>query len=240
MALYLLALMLPLYFTIRILKLVPKFKSNENWTLFYEIGFALILFLILGVWNFFVGFIMENPEGRWNIYTFLDSVKSTLILGTIPYFLFTIQNSRFLFSGNTDFDISEKLSRKMNSDIIHINSKLKKGNISFDPEAFLYAESNGNYVVFYFFKDNNVEKEMVRNSIGDIEKQLSTTPFLMRTHRAFIVNLKNVIQKKGNSSGYRLKLVGTDTELPVSRQNTANYDKIEQELLNCNITTCTN
>ncbi|WP_165836044.1 LytTR family DNA-binding domain-containing protein [Marinifilum breve] len=230
MAIYLLALMPPLYFTIRMLKLLPNFKYKSNWSFFKEIAFAFILFLILGVWNYFFGFVMENTEGRWNIYTFLDSVRSTLILGTLPYLLFTIQNSRYLFAGRYETKPDEDDRQKKKSESVHINSKLKKGDISFDPESFLYAESNGNYVAFYFLIGNHIEKEMVRNSIGDIEKQLSETPYLMRTHRAFIVNLKKVNQKKGNSSGYRLKLVGADAELPVSRQHVAMYDKIEQDL----------
>ncbi|RXQ95889.1 LytTR family transcriptional regulator [Ancylomarina salipaludis] len=229
MAIYLFALMPPLYITIRALKLLPVFKSKEHWTLLKELGFPLILFLILGVWNYFFGFIMENTEGRWNIYTFLDSVRSTLITGTLPYFLFTIQNSRYLLSAST-CDPNENNHINETSELIHINSKLKKGDIRFDPESFLYAESNGNYVIFYFLKNDKIEKEMVRNSIGDIESQLSEMPYLMRIHRAFIVNLKKVTLKKGNSSGYRLQLVGTDSELPVSRQHVANYDQEEQKL----------
>jgi Response regulator of the LytR/AlgR family len=229
MAIYLLALMPPLYITIRALKLLPIFKNKESWTLLKELGFPLILFLILGVWNYFFGFIMENTEGRWNIYTFLDSVRSTLITGTLPYFLFTIQNSRYLLSANA-CDPNENNSINEKCELIHINSKLKKGDISFDPTSFLYAESNGNYVIFYFLKNDKIEKQMVRNSIGDIENQLSEMPYLMRTHRAFIVNFKKVVFKKGNSSGYRLKLVGTDAELPVSRQNITNFDKIERDL----------
>lgn len=230
MAIYLLALMPPLYFTIRMLKLLPNFKYKSNWSFFKEIEFAFILFLILGVWNYFFGFVMENTEGRWNIYTFLDSVRSTLITGTLPYFLFTIQNSRYLFLGRSEVKSVGDNNKKRKSELIQINSKLKKGNISLDPESFLYAESNGNYVAFYFLRGNHIEKEMVRNSIGDIEKQLSETPYLMRTHRAFIVNVNKVSQKKGNSSGYRLSIDGLDVDLPVSRQNVANYEQLELKL----------
>ncbi|WP_282016081.1 LytTR family DNA-binding domain-containing protein [Marinifilum flexuosum] len=229
MAIYLLALMPPLYITIRALKLLPVFKHKESWTLLKELGFPLILFLILGVWNYFFGFIMENTEGRWNIYTFLDSVRSTLITGTLPYFLFTIQNSRYLLSANA-CDPNENNSINEKSELIHINSKLKKGDISFDPESFLYAESNGNYVIFHFLKNDMIQKEMLRNSIGDVEQQLSEIPYLMRIHRAFIVNVNKVSQKKGNSSGYRLSIEGVDIDLPVSRLNVANYDQMELNL----------
>ncbi|RKE02020.1 LytTR family DNA-binding domain-containing protein [Marinifilum flexuosum] len=229
-AIYLLALMPPLYFMIKVLKLLPNFKSKENWTLLKEVEFGVILFLILGVWNYFVGFIMENPEGRWNIYTFLDSVKSTLTVGILPYSIISIQNSRFLFASNSQQVVVDLNAHANENEVIHINSKLKKGDISFDPESFLYAESNGNYVIFHFLKNDMIQKEMLRNSIGDVEKQLSEIPYLMRIHRAFIVNVNKVSQKKGNSSGYRLSIDGLDVDLPVSRQNVANYDQVELNL----------
>jgi DNA-binding LytR/AlgR family response regulator len=46
----------------------------------------------------------------------------------------------------------------------------------------------------------------------------------MRVHRAFLVNLRKIESKKGNTLGYRLKLGGSDIEIPVSRNNTKNFD----------------
>ena len=229
LAIYSLILTLPLYFTIRMLKLFPAFNEIKNWTLLRDIKFGVILFLLLGVWNFFAGYIMESSEGRWNIYTFLDSVKTPFIMGLLPYFFFTIQNRRHLIDLNTQKDVVDSERKESKNELIYINSKLKKGHISFDPESFLYAESNANYVIFYFLKKNRIEKEMVRNSIGDVEKQLSDIPYLTRIHRAFIVNVKKVKNKKGNSSGYRIEIAGTDIDLPVSRLNVANYDLLEQD-----------
>jgi DNA-binding LytR/AlgR family response regulator len=67
---------------------------------------------------------------------------------------------------------------------------------------------------------DKVQKKVIRNSITDVEQQLAHIPYLARTHRAFIVNLKKIKSKKGNSLGYRLRLQGTEAEIPVSRNNT--------------------
>jgi DNA-binding LytR/AlgR family response regulator len=48
----------------------------------------------------------------------------------------------------------------------------------------------------------------------------------MRTHRAFIVNVKKVSSKKGNSLGYQLKFNGVDEGIPVSRQNVRRFDEL--------------
>ena len=111
--------------------------------------------------------------------------------------------------------------------LIKISSQLKKEELSFYPSQFLYAESDGNYVVFYLNKDNLVKKEIIRNSINNIEQQLSEIPYFLRTHRAFIVNLKKVRSKQGNTLGYLIKLSDIEFKIPVSRNNT----KIFNELL---------
>jgi DNA-binding LytR/AlgR family response regulator len=120
---------------------------------------------------------------------------------------------------------SEKPVHLADEELIHIESQLKKEDVSFYPGQLIYAESDGNYVVFYLDIDDRLQKKSVRNSITNIEGQLSSIPYLMRIHRAFIVNLRKVTVKKGNSLGYRLKLSGTDAEIPVSRQNTIAFDK---------------
>jgi hypothetical protein len=230
MVLYASMLMPLLYIMIRVYKLLPMFSNKSDWTFKKEVGFGLLLFFTLGVWNYFVGFVMENPVGRWNLYTFFDSVKSTFTVGIIPYSLFTIQNSKYLFQKNKLALNGDYESEKPGRSIVHINSKLKKGHLSFDPESFLYAESDGNYVNFYFKKNDKVEREIVRNSIADVENQLANIAFLKRTHRAFIVNLKMVVNKKGNSSGYRLHLDGVEKELPVSRKYVVEIDQRMENL----------
>lgn len=109
---------------------------------------------------------------------------------------------------------------------VQISSQLKNEDLSFYPGEFIYAESDGNYVVFYLFKNNQVKKEIIRNSINSIEQQLSGIPYFLRTHRAFIVNLKKVRSKQGNTLGYLLKLNETELKIPVSRNNTRIFNEL--------------
>jgi DNA-binding LytR/AlgR family response regulator len=94
------------------------------------------------------------------------------------------------------------------------------------PGEFIYAESEGNYVVFHLIREERSSEVTIRNSISDIEHQLTVIPFFMRTHRAFIVNAAKVISKKGNSLGYQLKLEGSNNKIPVSRHNTGKFDEL--------------
>jgi DNA-binding LytR/AlgR family response regulator len=113
-----------------------------------------------------------------------------------------------------------------NEELLRISSQLKKESLSFYPSQFIYAESESNYVNFYLQADEKVQKKVIRNSITDVEQQLSHIPYLVRTHRAFIVNLKKIKSKKGNSLGYRVRLQGTDSEIPVSRNNSRTFSQL--------------
>jgi DNA-binding LytR/AlgR family response regulator len=71
-----------------------------------------------------------------------------------------------------------------------------------------------------------VKKEIIRNSINNIEQQLSGIPYFLRIHRAFIVNLKKVRSKQGNTLGYLIKLAGPEFKIPVSRKNTRIFNEL--------------
>ncbi|MGA3013193.1 MAG: LytTR family DNA-binding domain-containing protein [Bacteroidales bacterium] len=229
MAIYLSTLSIPVFFIIQILKKIRYFSNPNEWTIIKEIIAIALALLIMGIALYFVGFLMESPGNRWNFETFLDSCKHAFLLGIIPFGFFTIINYRYLFVK----DIAREFNQDLNQlpaeppeELIRIGSQLKKEELSFYPSQFLYAASEGNYVVFHWMENNHVQKKLIRNSISNIEQQLSAIPFFIRTHRAFIVNVKQIISQKGNTLGYRIKLEGIDDIIPVSRQNAREFDQL--------------
>jgi DNA-binding LytR/AlgR family response regulator len=173
----------------------------------------------MGIAIYFTGFFVEEPYQRWNLSTFIDSCLNAFLIGIIPFLFFTIINFRsFRTYHLSQTFVTDPDSIELKEEKIQINSKLKKERLSFLPGQFCFAMSDGNYVIFYLNRNNKIEKEIIRNSIGNIEKQLSSVSFFMRTHRAFIVNVKKVHIKNGNTSGYHLKISDIDMEIPVSRQ----------------------
>jgi DNA-binding LytR/AlgR family response regulator len=89
------------------------------------------------------------------------------------------------------------------------------------PEELLFIESADNYSNIVFYRNNKVNKQLLRGSLKRIESQI-TFPFIVRCHRSYIVNLKMINHIKGNAQGYRIdfKVELKDT-IPVSR----NYSK---------------
>jgi hypothetical protein len=230
MALYSLLSGLSVILAVRIIRSLKYFAKSEDWTILKEFLSVLLILSGIGIVVYVAGFFIEPPGGRWNLPTFLDSFKSAILIGIIPFAFFSAVNYSFLFPGKTKTDYGSADVKGQAGlpyeDPIKISSQLKKEELSFYPGEFLYAESDGNYVIFYLNRNNQVKKEVIRNSINNIEQQLSVIPYFLRTHRAYIVNLKMVRSRQGNTLGYRIKLTGTEFVIPVSRKNTGVFNKL--------------
>ena len=212
---------------INVLVRINYFSKNTKWTFAKELLAIIILLFALGVVIYFAAFILEEPASRWNFPTFFDSVKNAFLIGILPFLFFTALNYLYWISPEEKYGtLTDSGSVSTGEELIQISSQLKKESLSFYPGQLIYAESDSNYVNFYLISSDKVQKKVIRNSITDVEQQLSHIPYLVRTHRAFIVNLKKIKSRKGNSLGYRLRLQGTDAEIPVSRNNTRHFSQL--------------
>jgi len=220
-----------IFLSVKLLKAIRYFSDSKDWTILKELLSVFIVLFGFGIAIYLLGFLIEPSGPRWNISTFLDSFKAAILVGIFPLIFFTAINYRFLFLRSVNYNEEKSpvtgSENQPHENLIKISSQLKKEELSFYPSQFLYAESDGNYVDFYLTGNNRIKKEIIRNSINNIEQQLSEIPYFLRTHRAFIVNLKKVKSKQGNTLGYQIKLTDNELKIPVSRKNT----KIFNELL---------
>jgi hypothetical protein len=233
-AFYNLILFIPLFGCLIFLNRIRYFSKEADWTLMKEILSILIMLFCTGVSLYFAGFIIEGFSDRWNLTTFWGSVKYASLIEIIPFMFFTISNYRFLISNENQQHYKQTNNQSSviePENVVHIGSQLRKEVLSFYPSQFIFAESDGNYVIFHLIMEGQQIKKTIRNSINEIEIQLSSISYVMRIHRAFIVNLKKVVSKKGNTLGYSLKLSGLDNSIPVSRNNTRSFDKKIKEFL---------
>jgi hypothetical protein len=216
-----------LYGLIHLLKRVKLFSDSASWSLLKEFLAIFLLLTALGMVIYFTAFIIEEPADRWNLSTFLDSLKNAFLIGILPFMFFTVVNylrhtaPEVKAHHNPGLDLAP-----VKEELVQITSQLKKESLGFYPSQLIYAESESNYVNFYLQVGDKVQKKVIRNSITDVENQLAHLPFIVRTHRAFIVNIGKITSRKGNSLGYRLKLFGVDVEIPVSRNKTHHFSKL--------------
>ena len=220
------------FFIFGLIKLIRAnryFSNEQEWTILKEIMAIVIILWGMGIFIFLTGFLLEIHGNRWNLITFWDSFKHAFLIGIFPLGFFTAINYRFLFVSETLQSYSQVVGSSQPvqpEELVQIGSRLKKEELSFYPSQFVFAESEGNYVVFHLNSDDKIRKVVIRNSITEIEQQLSPVTFIMKTHRAYIINIKKVSSIKGNTLGYHLKLFGTDAKIPVSRQNTQPFNQL--------------
>ena len=208
-----------------LMKRTRFFSNSDEWNFLKELFAIFLVVLAMGTAVYFMAFLIEEPADRWNTETLAGSFIGTFLIAGIPLYLFTAVNLNQLFQTKlTHSEHGPEFERHgANEKLITLNSPLKKEELSFSPSEFLYAESEGNYVNFYLHRENEIRKEVIRCSISSVEEQLAEYPFLLRTHRAFIVNLKMVDEANGNALGFRLKLQNVQVEIPVSRRHTGTF-----------------
>ena len=201
------------------------FMSAKGWNLTKELSTVILLMIGLGSIIYLAAFIIEEPGERLNMTTYMDSIIRAGLVGMIPFLFFTALNLKYLFE-STLYRSTELISESENEKWITIDTPLKKEELGFYPSQFIYAEAQGNYLKVSLFRKEGIEELNIRCSISGFEEQCKEIPFIVRVHRAYIVNLDRIQKAKGNSMGYRLKVGPVNSEIPVSRGYTARFRRL--------------
>jgi len=125
---------------------------------------------------------------------------------------------------HSDSDLQEKEEQNPeNSEpkMITLNGNSHKDSLKLFPQELLYIESSGNYVHIYYIVNERVLKKSFLATLLKMEETLQDVPFLVRCHRAFIVNLCRIEKMNGS----KMWLKSTGTEIPVSRTYKATVKK---------------
>jgi len=83
----------------------------------------------------------------------------------------------------------------------------------------LYIEAVGNYVKVYHWTDGQVRSDMLRATMKQMEDDLAAYPTIVRSHRAFLVNLQQVEKIISRAGNMLLILKQGNGTIPVSRSN---------------------
>lgn len=122
--------------------------------------------------------------------------------------------------------VDENLESLNDSELI--NFKDESGQIKFSVQRsnLIYLESASNYLMVFYKMDDEVKREMVRNTLKNIQEEMEACN-IIRCHRSYMVNMQNVIFARKDGRNYVLKLQQVINTIPVSR----NYIPLFKELL---------
>ena len=201
----------------------PRYYEERAWTLGKEVSgtLALLLCITVCVWLYVAWLCGVMPGVR----LFFTVLLWVLILGAFPTVLFAMWNRNIRLARNLReaTELNLRLSKKQEAEEMPsatlVFSGGTKDTLVMDARSFLYAESEGNYVRLHYLspKDNRPVSRLLRLTMKQAEAAVASAPFIVRCHRAFLVNLHQVSKVDGNSQGYRLRLEGCAEEVPVSR-----------------------
>lgn len=200
---------------------------EENWIVKSE--FLLILFVLSTICLLTFGlFLSINPRAdKFELFSLV--VLRTLAISFFPVLILV------LYEQNHHQKIKRRQAESLNQELLKGKNPLpqKKPNSTLPEKIVLVAEnekvalratpknlcfvkSEGNYVEVFYYQNQKVQKELIRNSLKSIEEQLLVYDFF-RCHNRFLINLHHIQKVEGNARNFELVLENIEEKIPVSR-----------------------
>lgn len=200
----------------------PKLYKNLS-LLKYILWFSTTMLLGTIISYFFHSIVYENSID-YNGFFFYVKYISVLLF---PILFLAILLDYISSLKNKLYDI-ESINNQISSNILINNtenksykfiSENKKENLELPPSNILFVCAADNYIeVFYVNKNNELEKKLIRSKIKTIENDVHNN-FLVKTHRSYLCNLKNVSKISKIQNNYFLNFDTYNLKTPVSSQN---------------------
>ena len=118
-----------------------------------------------------------------------------------------------------------QLLRKEQPDVITLTGSTNE-KVTLSVSNLLYIEAVGNYVKVVHWHEGQVRSDMLRATSKQMEDTLQAYPMIVRSHRAFIVNLGQVEHIVSKSGSMQLVMKYNHDAIPVSRSKVVAVKKI--------------
>ncbi len=234
---------IPIIVSTLIIQIIQKKNIEDNWTIGKEIVVILSILLCIAIGNMLYGKLFNMMP--FSLNGFLFAFASVILIGIFPVTLHVLRKHNKLLKINLEKAVSvnqylHPTEIKTDNDLkvpdevplpnmpdniadeIKVIPKLifiaenEKDKIELIADQLLYIESADNYSNIVFIENEKIKKQLIRSSLKRIELQLNSD-LIVRCHRTFIVNLKNVKNVEGNAAGYKLSFGIENCFVPVSR-----------------------
>ena len=205
-------------------KIFFKWFREENWKVWKSIAWSMWNILVIGIFNMLYSYWQGML--RISVSGFLYFQFITLLIGIFPVLIVTLmhylrlQKRNLLKAQQLNRIIENDKASTMNSlsnETIALIAENGKDQITLNPKDLLALVAADNYVEVYYLRNNQLIKELLRNSIRNLEEALKERAMFFRCHRSYLVNLTKVVHVSGNSQGYKLQLEHSELIVPVSR-----------------------
>jgi hypothetical protein len=205
--------------------------NEDTWTLVNEIILISAVLLMIGISQFLVrDLIYANPD-NWSFRYFWEEIRNTFLVGLL--FVLILVPLNFLRLLKTHLKTAKSFNHNQSEDsfrnsatTLPIVTKQKSDDFELILDNLIVAKSEGNYLEIYVDNGDQINKEIKRLTLKELDSQLESFPQFFKTHRSFLVNLQKIIHVKGNAQGYQLDVKGYTGPIPVSRGMIAEFERI--------------
>ena len=193
-------------FTYLLPALFPAYYKEQNWTLGKHVLNLLLMLLLIavGIWVY-----QSWLMGMWlDKRLFFLALSWVMVLAPFPTIFFLMWNRNLQLTRNLKeaMEMNGHLSRRISPEVGIASLEDK---VFSSEEALVFAGGTKEML--------EVTWRLLRATMKQAEEAVSACPFIIRCHRAFLVNIRMVVKVDGNSQGYKLNLEGCEEEVPVSR-----------------------
>lgn len=201
--------------------IVPRIKK-DNWTIGKEILWSLLIASSIGVANYFYIYLIFHQV--FYLKYLLLSVWTAILVGILPVTLSIVINlNRSYRSALQSAEIVPEEILWTNETIIRAGNP--KNEVRVNPKNIVYICSNDNYVTVVTNKEGVHSKTTIRGTLKEAESDLKNNSRFLRCHKCYIVNLDFAERLTGHSQNMRIRLVNSETEIPVSRSKVQEVSK---------------
>jgi DNA-binding LytR/AlgR family response regulator len=194
---------------------------------------TLLNFVVVGYFNLFYTYLIFRMPYSFANFFYFELI--TVAVGVLPVSFIVIYRHNRLLAANlktatemnaglypaatqpeSSFPASESIAEHPTKFVFISESGNEQIRVA-KPD-FLFAAAADNYVELHYLENGVYKKSLIRSSLTKIEQAVSAALKVVRSHRAYIVNLEQVKHVSGNAQGLKLELNGTAAEVPVSRK----------------------
>ncbi len=216
------------------LLIISRSVNKPNWKVWKELLLITFILLLVGIGQFLVRDVIYDNPHNWSLWYFYEEIRNTLLVGFL-FVIILIPLNLLRLNAKHNMGIStmlQQITTNHDSDAYQpISIKNQDVNTLFviHPETFLLARAEGNYIEVFTLMEHSRTKNVYRITLKDLESQIQNAPFLVKTHRSYLVNLRMIEHISGNAQGMMLRMKHFDDPIPVSRSR---IDLFKQAMAN--------
>ena len=189
------------------------YKKFKKWSFWNEIVFLVLSSLSGGVLGYIYldMFIEKQPLSFLRLMLFLYYI----VLPILPLIIFPKSVLRYILIKNTTTEskVNNTLIEEIPLEKITLKGQNIKDELTFIKKELIYVKSIDNYVQVYYINEH-LKSKVLRAKLSEI---LVQAPFLVKSHRSYLINPQHSFKVKGNSQKAVLILKELEEDIPVSR-----------------------